>query len=568
MSKKFASKIIAFISLLMCLLLVSNSIAIAADSNNDFFTVDSISIDERHGIPKGKTVQLTATLSPENAVSSAVTWSSSKPDVISCTEDGVIKGVKAGDYADITCKAKFGSAEDKIRVYCVEPVTEASCDFEGYITYIYASPSYWEPVALHFNYQSILKYMFGILMQIPGFGNLPLRVSAPSSVLDHDFTLASGKCVVQGRYKSYAYIAFAGGDRAREGFVRYSELENVLSDFLGLTPIDMDVWGNGYVNSDKKLTTSYKGDITWTVGDSKIVKFDSETKQVVGLKPGTTKITALADGMSATCTIHSLYRWPQTWSTKTNRQTYLYRAEGSEYKTKKYLAEGKAFTVYGDNGTSDGWAYGKTNINGIDYWGYIPISHVSTKGTVSFYSNLGWSYPLLNEAYNYIYSPFAPRSSQSDEHRGMDINEKPKQSDIEGQKLVAVFDGVVKDAGYNSSAGYYVCITSKYDVDIVTGEKLIAIYMHMRDMPLVSAGDEVEKGKTNIGYVGNTGGSTGSHLHFEANNKNAVVDDEIRKSYTYTINPIYFFKDRGFEFNEGCSAFQNGYGFYWYDYNK
>lgn len=97
---------------------------------------------------------------------------------------------------------------------------------------------------------------------------------------------------------------------------------------------------------------------------------------------------------------------------------------------------------------------------------------------------------------------------------------------------------------------------------------MIAIYMHMQYLPLVSKGDVVEKGKTIIGYAGNIGGSTGSHLHFEANNKNAVVDDDIRKSYTYTINPIYFYVNRKFAFNNSCSAAENGYGFYWYNHNK
>lgn len=560
LSKKTFSKLAAFVSMLMCFLIIFNSGAVAVESNRDFLDVDSITISDRHGIVEGKTSQLEAVITPENTVASAVAWSSSNPSVVSCTEDGVIKGISAGGYADIVCKAKFGNAQDKIRIYCVESIGDfIECDFKGYFNYFYAEPSNTKPIALHFNYMMLLRDFFKYFSDFWGLFSLALSVK-------NEFSFSGGKCYILGKYGSYAYIAFGSDGVTRDGFIKYTKLEDSAGIFLNLSPTDMDVWGNGKTYDNKKLTTKYKGDITWTVGDDEIISFDPTTKQVVGLKPGTTTITATADGVSQTCIVHSLYRWPQIWETKTNRDTSLYNAKGFEYQAYKAMPEGKPFTVYGDNGTSDGWAYG--NITGTNYWGYVPVSHVSTKNTISFYANLGWDYPLANKDYNLIYSPFAPRRSKNDEHRGIDINEKANQADIEGQKLVAAFDGIVKDAGFDSSAGYFVCITSNNDTDPVTGEKIIAIYMHMRDLPLVSAGDEVIKGGTLVGYAGNTGGSDGSHLHFEANNKNAVVDDKIRRSYTDTINPIYFYMDREFEFNNTCSAATEGYGFYWYNYNK
>lgn len=562
MRKRIISRVTAVISLLLCLLTVFNSVAVAAESGSDALSADDIEISRQCGVLEGKSVQLTATLTPENALMSSVEWSSSDPKVISCTSDGIITGVSAGGYADITCKAKWGKASDKIRVYCVEPADEyIKSDFVGLITPIYAQPSWGQTVTMHFNTTFFIRYMMDILaiyFKYINYASLGIKSSAD---------LAGGKCEIRGRYNSYAYIIVETESGYCDGFVKYTKLEAQTNLFLSLSAEDIDVWGNGYVNTNKKLTTTYKGDVKWTVSDDTVVDFNHETGQIIGLKPGTATITAKADGMEKKCTVHSLYRWPQTWTTATNCATHLYKAEGSEYVEAMTLTKGRSFTVYGDNGTSDGWAYGVTTIGGNEYWGYIPISHVSTKNTISYYNSLGWGYPLANEEYNYIYSPFAPRSSQNDEHRGMDINEKENQIDIEGEKAVAAFDGVVKESGYSSSAGYYICITSKTDVDPVTGKNLIAIYMHLREFPLYTEGNNVEKGKT-IGYVGNTGSSTGSHLHFEANNMDAVVDDKIRQSYTYTINPIYFYMNREFKFNKGCSAYADGYGFYWYNYSK
>ncbi len=567
MKRKAFRKILFLTAILLCFCMIINSGSAFAAVTPDFLDVDSIEIIERHGIVEGKTYSLSAEIMPENTLKNAVKWSSSNPSVISCTDDGIITGVSAGGYADITCEAKVGSEYDKIRVYCVESTgSPVKSGFTSFLTLIYAEPSMLKVVAWHFDIMSLFTEMFKLIA--PALGLL----MPPSTVTNaNEFVIFSSKCIVNGRYDSYAYITFDNGTGERDGFVKYSRLSDPPNDFLKLSAENMDVWGNNWPNPDKKLTSNYKGEskIDWDVADESIVEFNEETGQVTGKKPGKTTITATVDGMTEKCTVHSLYRWPQTWTTKTNCDTSLYTAEESDYKVTKTLPIATPFEVYGDNGTSDGWAYGRATINGTYHWGYVPIDKVSTKNTISFYNNLNWGYPLKNEEYNLIYSPFAPRASENDEHRGVDISEKGGQADIEGQPVVAVFNGVVKNKGDNSSAGNYICITSKEDKDkdTVTNNKLTAIYMHLKYLPALSEGDHVEKGDI-IGYAGNTGGSKGSHLHFEVNNINAGVTDDIRKSYTYTINPIYFYMDREFAFNNGCSAAVNGYGFYWYNHNK
>ena len=67
-------------------------------------------------IKKGKTVTLTATVSPSTLADKSVTWKSSDTKVATVTEDGKVKGVKYGT-ATITCTSSTGlSATCKVTV--------------------------------------------------------------------------------------------------------------------------------------------------------------------------------------------------------------------------------------------------------------------------------------------------------------------------------------------------------------------------------------------------------------------------------------------------------------------
>lgn len=83
-------------------------------------------------------------------------------------------------------------------------------------------------------------------------------------------------------------------------------------------------------------------------------------------------------------------------------------------------------------------------------------------------------------------------------HHGIDL------SASSGTPIVAVRDGTVTVAVFNSSAGYYV--------NIDHGDGFMSRYLHMTHY-IVSAGQKVKAGQV-IGYVGSTGTSTGPHLHF------------------------------------------------------
>ena len=575
MKRKTAFKISSFTALLLCFCMVLNSGSSFAAVSSDFLNVESIEIIERHGIVEGSSYDLSAEIMPKNTVESAVKWSSSNPSVISCTDDGVITGLTAGKYADITCKAKFGSESDKIRVYCVESTGPAvKSGFDSISTPIYEAPKVSNIVAWYFDLFPLFREMLILIAEVWFVLKIPTTTADANEMI-----LFNSKCTVLGKYDSYAYITFDNGSGERDGFVKYTRLTNPPEGFLKLSAKNMDVWGNGYVNTNKKLTSNYKGKnkVHWDVADESIAEINEETGQVTGKKPGKTTITATADGMTAECTIHSLYRWPQTWKTKTNCNTNLYRADTSEYVITNYMPKGTVFEVFGDNGTSDGWAYGCATINGKNCWGYVPIDKVSTKGTISQYNNLNWPWPVVtpsgkNKA-DYIYSPYGRRNRGTGMHKGIDIT-TGNSSEINGYEVISAFSGTVNYVSRNEDLlwGYCVAITSDETIkDPISGKRFVAIYMHLKNKPEFFVGQTV-KAKALLGYVGTTGDSDGYHLHFEVNNQMGSIyeidgeeySEAGRKSFNSLINPVFFYMDDGIRYNPESAAEKYYYKTYWY----
>ena len=107
--------------------------------------------------------------------------------------------------------------------------------------------------------------------------------------------------------------------------------------------------------------------------------------------------------------------------------------------------------------------------------------------------------------YYYISSNYGYRWGRL--HKGCDI----AGSNIYGTPIVAAADGVVSLVDYNAGGyGYYVMVNHGNSSD---GNNYVTLYAHMSAQAAYE-GKQVSKGDV-IGYVGNTGRSTGPHLHFE-----------------------------------------------------
>ena len=105
-------------------------------------------------------------------------------------------------------------------------------------------------------------------------------------------------------------------------------------------------------------------------------------------------------------------------------------------------------------------------------------------------------------------------------HTGVDIT-GTYSGEIYGADIVAANSGYVTVARTVDNGGYGICVYVDH------GGGYITRYGHCSSLA-VAAGDYVEKGQT-IAYAGNSGNSTGPHLHFE-----------IRLDGT-AINPMQFF---------------------------
>lgn len=101
-----------------------------------------------------------------------------------------------------------------------------------------------------------------------------------------------------------------------------------------------------------------------------------------------------------------------------------------------------------------------------------------------------------------------PMNGQSAFHDGIDFSGKM------GTEIKATAKGKVIDRGRNSTYGWYVKLDH--------GNGFMTMYAHNKKI-LARLGAEVERGET-IALLGNTGRSTGPHLHYEVRYKNRAIN--------------------------------------------
>lgn len=104
---------------------------------------------------------------------------------------------------------------------------------------------------------------------------------------------------------------------------------------------------------------------------------------------------------------------------------------------------------------------------------------------------------------------FHPIDSVYKYHNGIDLRAKK-------DTVYSVFRGIVENSGFSPSLGYFVKINFN---------GYIAIYAHLAEY-YVLKGEQVEAGDK-IGKSGNTGKSTGEHLHFSLKKGDRYINPKL-----------------------------------------
>lgn len=216
----------------------------------------------------------------------------------------------------------------------------------------------------------------------------------------------------------------------------------------------------------------------------------------------------------------------------------VYEEDSSKYASQSYV---KQEGVNGTNRLTEKIIYKNGEIMTLVVSGTSEISPVVNKIVVrgtkasqdynfNYYppaaSNTDWGWPttspyIITSYYGYRWGKL---------HQGLDISGSgfgsPIYSATEGI-VTAVFNTCANSGYYGSSCGGQM---GNY-VHVRTSTGLTIIYAHIKNNIKVSVGSTVTKGQL-LGYMGNSGSSTGTHLHFQINDANGRSLNPCRAAFS------------------------------------
>ena len=140
----------------------------------------------------------------------------------------------------------------------------------------------------------------------------------------------------------------------------------------------------------------------------------------------------------------------------------------------------------------------------------VDLAKVSTLQKQLLFKNIPNGFPIENKGITGSYGwRTHPIAKKKEFHTGIDLRAKRKT------KIYAPADGVINFAGFHKKSGYGVMIILDHNYGFRT------LYGHLNKVA-VKKGDVVRKGDL-IGYTGNTGLSSGPHLHYEIRHLQAAT---------------------------------------------
>ncbi len=138
-------------------------------------------------------------------------------------------------------------------------------------------------------------------------------------------------------------------------------------------------------------------------------------------------------------------------------------------------------------------------------------------------SNSDWIQPASGQLTSQFGWRTHPIFHTKKQHRGLDI------ANVVGTPISASKEGVVSRAGVYGGFGNVVMITHN-----VQGQTFTSVYAHLSAID-VTEGQQVQKGQR-VGEMGQTGNSTGPHLHFE------IHEGYFSVNGPSAVNPLQYLK--------------------------
>lgn len=292
-------------------------------------------------ILQGKEMQMEFETSV-SGVTVPVKWSSSNSDVISCTEDGKIKGLIKGK-ATITVKSRNGKSSDSITVYCAKKFEEPETAVIRLPFYlIHKTPAFFNIEKLRFNLGMISPFMSGAKVNVLGY------------------------------YDDYFYVEYKDSGQDCKGFMWSVFFYNNVgaTEIFRQISLSSVVLRSGESNL-QKLTTEYKGTVNWTVSDTKIASFDKNNGKITAKSPGFAIITAQVGTTKKSCIVYSVSQWLESETATATKDITIRKTPSVTGETAGTVLKGTTMIADGDLENGMDWVY----ITSGDIKGFVHLDN-------------------------------------------------------------------------------------------------------------------------------------------------------------------------------------------------
>lgn len=278
----------------------------------------SLNLSEKT-IAKGATFSLKPVITPKNAYNKKVTYTSSKPKVVTVTSSGVVKGISGGS-AIITCKSEDTGYERYCLVTVVEKVTNVTLSSKTYVLGLNKTHTLKAKVTTNFASNKKVKW----------------------KTSNKKIVTVTQKGVIKGIKTGYATITVTAQDGSgASDSCRVRVIRQVSSLKLNKASATIVVGNSLKLKATIKPKNASLKSVSWSSSDESVAYVDA-TGKVIAVKEGRCVITAKTkdgSGKKASCIVQVIEENPITNMTIVNKDITL--VVGENEKLSSFVAPKK-----------------------------------------------------------------------------------------------------------------------------------------------------------------------------------------------------------------------------------